>query len=173
MCNNFIESVENEIGSIITSDLWAAKLSGILEKNPKYIKISVNFFIEDYFFVKEFKLVYICFYNFIQIRDELIRHLNILNNYTNFISDLSDSNYEIKTNNWCLRLSEYNYVSPIETCLTISFFKKTDLNVMFDKILSLTVDSYVSKEYFDNLNTTNLIILNQPIDINYYKNLIN
>lgn len=173
MCEHLIQIVEKEIGSTITSDIWAVNLESILEKNTRHIKINCKFYTEDYFFYKELKFVYGCFNEFIQIKNEFMRQLKMLNDYTNFISNLLAKDYEIITDDWCLRLSEYNYVSPIETCLTISFFKKTDLNVMFDKILSLTVDSYVSKEYFDNLNTTNLIILNQPIDINYYKNLIN
>jgi hypothetical protein len=173
MCEHLIQIVEKEIGTTITSDIWAVDLESILEKNTKYIKINAKFHIGDYFFYKELKFVSEHFNEFIQINNEFIRQLKMLNDYTNFISNLLEKDYEIITDDWCLRLSEYNYVSPIETYLTILFFKKTDLNTMFDKVLCLTVDSYVSKEYFDNVNTTNLIILNQPIDINYYKNLIN
>lgn len=173
MYDYLIQNVEKEIGTIITSDIWTANLESIIEKSSNCIKINVKFYIEDYYFYKELKFVYEHFYNLTLINNEIVRQLKMLNDYTIFILDLLAKDYEIITDDWCLRLSEKNIVSPIETNLTFLFFKKTDSNVMFDKTINFTIDSYISKEYFDNVTANYLIKLNQPIDIDFYKNLIN
>lgn len=170
---DFINKIENKIGNSITRQTWSATLNGITERNNKSIKISVTFTKGDFSFVRELKLVEQHFSEESKYNDEIVRLLKRLNDFDSAMSELTPSDPPNITGKWKGYLTANRVVTPTHNILTFTYAQRVNQEIIsFEKDVNVFAESFMSKQSINGFIKSNEDILNQPIDITYYQNLI-
>ena len=171
---DFIAIVESKLGNTITRQSWSATIERIVEKNPKSIKIDVRFFSQNYSFNQELKLVERHFDGEVKFNNEIVKFLKRLNDFTQTMSEITVQNSPSIITKWKVYVSDKIDVNPTYTIITYTYAQRVGQEIMsFEKDAHFTAQSFISKGAINADLNYKLELLNTPIDVNYYKNLIN
>lgn len=169
-----INKIENKIGESIVRQGWTATLLSITGRRPKSIKVLIRFTEGSFSFERELKLVDQHFDEDSKYSDEIIRQLKRLNDYSKAVIDFSViSDPPNITNKWKAYISEVVIKDPITATLVFTYVKNQSGELMtFTKEYPINAESFISKQFIGDDIDRKLELLNTPIDITYYQNLI-
>lgn len=171
---NIANKIESKLGETIVRGQWSATLLSIVEKNSKYIKISVRFTNGDFLFERDLKIVAEHYTKDTKFNTEIVRLLKRLNDYSDTVNQISTiSSPPNITNRWKGYLTKVEVVNPIESILTFTFSRNLSGELLtFDKQFNINAESFISRQYiFDEIDRK-VELLNTPLSVDFYKNLI-
>ena len=170
---DFVTFIESKIGATTERQGWTATLLRITERQEKSIKIAVQFETDGFSFEEELKLYEEHFAEGIRYNDEIIRRLKRLKDYSAAITVFQETKRPTITTRWKGFVSNVEVISPVEAKLTVTF-AVIDSGELLELVHTINISSevFVSRQQILDLIAYQIEIFNRPIDINYYKSLI-
>lgn len=170
---DFVTFIESKIGTTTERQGWTATLLKITERQEKSIKILVKFETDNFSFEEELKVYEEHFTEGVRYNDEIIRRLKRLKDYTAAITLFQEAEAPTITTKWKGFVSNVEVISPVEAKLTV-MFAVIDSGELLELVhtINTSADIFVSRQQILNLIEYQIEIFNRPIDINYYRSLI-
>jgi len=170
---DFVTFIESKIGTTTERQGWIATLLKITERQEKSIKILVKFETDNFSFEEELKLYEEHFTEGVRYNDEIIRRLKRLKYYTAAITLFQEVEAPTITTKWKGFISNVEVISPIESKLTVTFAVIDSGELLeLTHVINMPVAIFTDRKQILDTIAYQVEIFNRPIDINYYKSLI-